>query len=142
MRLWVVPKSLINLCSSIGRKKGIKYHYEFVKGQPAYSSYIGQLLCSEYCLTLLFVYFVTLQYGFNKLIFKMRFPKLVQNQQDADSSAKPYVLSNTLVNSKFFSSLLIVTTFPVLSPSSFLIYMIYTQQERRQFSLDNRAGIN
>lgn len=99
MRLWVVPKSLINLCSSIGRKKGIKYHYKFVKGQPTYPSYIGQLLCSEYCLTLLFVYFVTLQYGFNKLIFKMRFPKLVQNQQDADSSAKPYVLSNTQVNS-------------------------------------------
>lgn len=29
----------------------------------------------------------------------MRFLKLVQNQQDADSSAKPYVLSNTQVNS-------------------------------------------
>lgn len=148
MYLWVLPKSLINLCSSIGRNKTvIKCHYKFLKDQSARCNYIKELLRSDYYFAMVFVSSVTLHYGYNKLIFKLRFPKLVQNQQGADSSAKPNILSNTLINSKHSSFLLIATIFPILSPSSFLIYMIYTVcilhiAGKEKILLGNRAGIN
>lgn len=148
MYLQVLPKSLINLCSSIGRNKtGIKCHYRFLKGQSARCNFIKELLFSDYYFAVVFVSSVTLHYGYNKLIFKLRFPKLVQNQQGVDSSAKPNILSHTLKNSKHSSFFLIVTIFPILSPSSFVIYMIYTVcilyiAGEEKILLGNRAGIN
>lgn len=97
---------------------------------------------------MVFVYCVIQLYGFNQLIFKLRFPKLVQNHQGADSSAKPNILSNTLVNSvKAFQIFPDSNYFPTLSPSLFLIYMIYTVymlyiSGEEKILHENRAGIN
>lgn len=137
MYLQVLPKSLINLCSSTGRNKtGIKCHYKFLKGQSARCNFIKELLFSDYYFAVVFVSSVTLHYGYNKLIFKLRFPKLVQNQQGVDSSAKPNILSHTLKNSKhssfFPDSNYFSHPLPIFFHDLYDLYSMYIIHSRRR----------